>query len=100
VAAPPAERLAVELRLEFFKTLNRTSFSIPDQERMQIFTVDGVREDAGRITSALPSREIQLGQDDLLGPADVYSFRCSCAHTGLRRFLNSPSSEAVGNRRR
>ena len=58
---PLAERLAVELRLEFFNTLNRTSFSIPDQERMQIFTVDGIREDAGRITSALPSREIQLG---------------------------------------
>jgi hypothetical protein len=55
------DRFALELRLEVFNALNRTSFSIPDQERMQVFTVDGVREDAGRITSALPSREIQLG---------------------------------------
>jgi hypothetical protein len=28
---------------------------------MQIFTVDGIREDAGRITEALDSREIQIG---------------------------------------
>ena len=52
---------AVEFRVEFFNLFNRANFDLPAPSRMEIFTTDGVREDAGRVTSAGASREIQFG---------------------------------------
>ncbi len=51
----------LELRAEFFNLLNHANFDLPDPERMAIFTSSSVQEDAGRISSAAPSREIQFG---------------------------------------
>lgn len=55
------DTVTADLRFEFFNLLNRTNFEMPSAERMETFTETGVREDFGRITSALPSREIQFG---------------------------------------
>jgi hypothetical protein len=60
-AAFADHRLKLDLRLEAFNLLNRTSFDLPAAERMQVFTRTGIREDAGRITSASPARELQFG---------------------------------------
>ena len=54
-------RFIADLRLEGFNILNHTNFNLPASERMQLFTPDGVRADAGRITSASPGRQLQLG---------------------------------------
>jgi len=56
-----AERGKLELRVEFFNLFNRPNFDLPEPRRMEIFTPTGRREDAGRITSAGPGREIQVG---------------------------------------
>ncbi|MCS6952308.1 MAG: TonB-dependent receptor [Bryobacterales bacterium] len=50
-----------ELRLEGFNLFNRTNFHLPSPSRMEIFDSTSVREDAGRITSAAPSRQLQFG---------------------------------------
>jgi hypothetical protein len=55
------EGAAIDLRFEFFNILNHTNFNMPDLERMESFTETATREDFGRITSALQSREIQFG---------------------------------------
>jgi hypothetical protein len=55
------ERFSVDLRMEAFNLLNHTNFNMPESERMQLFNRTGVREDAGRITSANPGRELQAG---------------------------------------
>jgi hypothetical protein len=55
------EGVRLELRFEFFNLLNSVNFDLPDSDRMQVFDSSGIREDAGRITSTAPSREIQLG---------------------------------------
>jgi hypothetical protein len=55
-----AEGRTVEFRAEFFNLLNHTNFDLPTAERTELFTRTGVREDFARITSARPSREIQL----------------------------------------
>jgi hypothetical protein len=47
--------------MEAFNLLNHTNFNMPESERMQLFNRTGVREDAGRITSANPGRELQAG---------------------------------------
>jgi hypothetical protein len=51
----------LDFRVEFFNLLNHPNFDLPAPSRMEIFTANGVREDAGRITSASASREIQFG---------------------------------------
>lgn len=51
----------LELRLEAFNLLNRANLALPDPARTEVFTRDGVREDAGRITQAFPARELQIG---------------------------------------
>ena len=51
----------IDFRFEAFNLFNRTNFDLPTVERMAIFDEDGVSEDAGRITSAGPSRELQFG---------------------------------------
>jgi len=56
-----SERIKIDLRFECFNTLNHTNFDLPLAERMQVFTRTAIREDAGRITSASPGREVQLG---------------------------------------
>lgn len=55
------EGATLDLRFEFFNLFNRTNFNLPSPERMEIFGNTGTREDVARITSAAPSREIQLG---------------------------------------
>jgi hypothetical protein len=60
-AAFADHRLKLDLRLEAFNLFNRTNFDLPAAERMQVFTRTGIREDAGRITSASPARELQFG---------------------------------------
>lgn len=50
----------VEFRAEFFNLFNRTNFDLP-VGRTEVFSEDGLIEDAGRITSSGESREIQLG---------------------------------------
>ena len=55
------ENTALDLRIEFFNLFNHTNFGLPTRQRMEIFTADSAREDAGRITSAGMSREIQFG---------------------------------------
>jgi hypothetical protein len=56
------EQGAVEFRIEFFNVLNHTNFDLPTTDRTEIFTsATTAREDAGRITSAAPSRELQFG---------------------------------------
>ena len=52
---------SMEFRAEFFNLFNHSNFDLPQPSRMEVFTADSVREDAGRITSAGPSREVQLG---------------------------------------
>lgn len=51
---------ALEFRAEFFNLFNRTNFDLPIG-RTEVFSEDGLIEDAGRITSSRESREIQLG---------------------------------------
>lgn len=55
------EGAQLELRFEIFNLLNTTNFDLPEPERMHAFDSSGIPEDAGRITSAAPSREIQIG---------------------------------------
>lgn len=55
------ESSLLELRLEFFNVLNHANFDLPDPQRTEVFTSDGIPEDVGRITSAAPSREVQIG---------------------------------------
>jgi hypothetical protein len=52
---------SLDLRFEFFNLFNRTNFDLPTIDRMGLFTAPSTREDFARITSAGPSREIQLG---------------------------------------
>lgn len=54
-------RFRAEIRIEAFNLLNRTNFDLPAGERMQVFSQNGLREDAGRITTANPARELQAG---------------------------------------
>jgi hypothetical protein len=56
------ENRRVDLRFEFFNILNHTNFDLPAVARMQVFSASSVNEDAGRITSAARSREIQVNQ--------------------------------------
>ena len=55
------DRAHVDLRFEVFNLFNRTNFDLPDVERMEVFSETTTREDFARITSAGPSREIQIG---------------------------------------
>jgi len=55
------EGVRVDLRFEFFNLFNKTNLNLPEPERMHVFNSSGVPEDVGRITSAAPAREIQLG---------------------------------------
>ncbi len=55
------ERTRLQVRVAAFNLLNHTNFDLPDQNRATVFTSSGTVEDAGRITHAQPSREIQLG---------------------------------------
>jgi hypothetical protein len=55
------EGAKLNLRFEFFNLFDTTNFDLPESERMQVFDSTGVPEDVGRITSAAPAREIQLG---------------------------------------
>ena len=62
--AIPVRRLGengrIIFRLEAFNAPNHTNFDLPAPERMQVFTRTSMPEDTGRITSAGPSREIQI----------------------------------------
>jgi hypothetical protein len=55
------ENRRLDIRLELFNALNHTNFNLPAIARTRVFTSTGIREDAGRITTAQPAREIQLG---------------------------------------
>jgi hypothetical protein len=55
------EGARLNLRFEFFNLFNTTNLDLPESERMHVFNSAGVPEDVGRITSAAPAREIQLG---------------------------------------
>lgn len=55
------DRVKMDLRFECFNALNHTNLDLPLAERMQVFTRTATREDAGRITSAAPGRELQVG---------------------------------------
>jgi carboxypeptidase family protein/TonB-dependent receptor-like protein len=52
---------SIDFRFEAFNLFNRANFDLPHPDRMAIFNADGVAEDAGRITSAGLSRELQFG---------------------------------------
>jgi hypothetical protein len=51
----------LEVRLEAFNVFNRPNFDLPVVDRMVVFTETTTPEDFARITSAGPSREIQVG---------------------------------------
>jgi hypothetical protein len=55
------DRLRFSLRVEAFNLTNHTNFDLPGGPRSEVFTATGVREDAGRITSAGPARKFQVG---------------------------------------
>ncbi len=55
------DNAVLDLRLEGFNLLNRTNLHLPSPSRMEIFDSATRREDAGRITSAGPSRQLQFG---------------------------------------
>ena len=55
------DRGRLEIRFEGFNILNHTNFDIPDPTRSKVFMSTGPVEDAGRITSAGDSRELQVG---------------------------------------
>lgn len=55
------DRATLDFRFEFFNLLNRANFDLPTVERMEVLTETATREDFARITSAGPSREIQIG---------------------------------------
>lgn len=55
------DQSALDFRFEFFNAANRTNFDLPTGARMELFTATAVREDAGRITSAGNSRQVQFG---------------------------------------
>jgi hypothetical protein len=55
------EGASIDFRFEAFNLFNRTNFDLPEPDRMSIFTADGLAEDAGRVTSAGRSRELQFG---------------------------------------
>jgi hypothetical protein len=55
------ERLKVDFRVEAYNATNHTNFDLPAPARTQVFSRTSTPEDVGRITSAEPSREIQIG---------------------------------------
>jgi hypothetical protein len=55
------ERTRLQIHAAAFNLVNHPNFDQPDQSRATLFTSSGTVEDAGRITHAQPSREIQLG---------------------------------------
>ena len=55
------ERARLDFRIEAYNATNHTNFDLPDPTRMQVFSQTSTPEDVGRITSAGPSREIQIG---------------------------------------
>jgi hypothetical protein len=59
--SPRSEKTRLEFRVEFFNLLNHTNLDIPIERRMRVFNSNSSPDDVGRITSAYPSREIQLG---------------------------------------
>jgi hypothetical protein len=59
--APISDKARLDFRIEGFNALNHANFDIPAPAQTQIFTATSVIEDAGRITSAAPSRELQIG---------------------------------------
>lgn len=61
VALGRDSRFRAEIRIEAFNLFNRTNFDLPAAERMHVFSQNGLREDAGRITTANPARELQVG---------------------------------------
>lgn len=52
---------SLDFRVEAYNALNHANFDIPAPARTQVFSKTSIPEDAGQITSAGPSREIQLG---------------------------------------
>jgi hypothetical protein len=62
IAVPRAgDNVRLDFRVEVFNLLNHTNFYLPAPNRMQVFTRTAVPEDVGRITTAAPGREFQLG---------------------------------------
>jgi len=57
----PGERGGLQFQFSCFNLLNHSNLDIPEQRRATVFTATGITEDAGRITSAQPSRQIQIG---------------------------------------
>jgi len=52
---------SLDFRVEAYNALNHANFDLPAPARTQVFSATSVPEDAGQITSAGPSREIQVG---------------------------------------